>query len=133
MVTGKIKWFGGFNNQRQTRNNFGFIELEEGDIDRDIYVNRREIPQDLQILLERDNGEGVYVCFDLEENSQKFEAINVELKKYTGVVISFSGEQEKLPQNLMAFSILNLLKNFHLETMFLVVCAIPLSLRKRKL
>ncbi|NEQ36617.1 MAG: cold shock domain-containing protein [Okeania sp. SIO3I5] len=91
MVTGKIKWFGGFNNQRQTRNNFGFINLAEGDIDRDIYVNRREIPQDLQILLEGDNGEGVYVCFDLEENSQKFEAINVELKKYTGVVISFSG------------------------------------------
>ncbi|MDJ0517291.1 MAG: cold shock domain-containing protein [Trichodesmium sp. MO_231.B1] len=92
MVNGRIKWFGGFNKKLQKINDYGFITLEEADIDRDIYVNRREIPEDLQTLLEGENGEGVYVGFDLEENSQGFQAINVELKTYTGVISSFWSE-----------------------------------------
>ncbi|MDY7005586.1 MAG: hypothetical protein SWX82_17050 [Cyanobacteriota bacterium] len=95
MVTGRIIWFGGFNKKLQKINDYGFITLKEGDINRDrdedrgVYVNRHEIPEDLQTLLEGEKGKGVYVCFDLEENFKGSEAINVELKTYTGVVINF--------------------------------------------
>ncbi len=93
-----IEWFGGFNKKLQKINNFGFITLIEPDFKKGIYVDRREIPEDLQTLLERDKekGEGVYVCFDLEENSQGFQAINVELKTYNGVVVNFLGKTGKI-------------------------------------
>lgn len=70
MFIGKIKWFGGLNNQTKKINNYGFILPLEGEEDRKIFVHRNDIPFHLQDSLEGKNGEGVYVQFEIETGSK---------------------------------------------------------------
>ncbi|MDJ0580411.1 hypothetical protein [Crocosphaera sp.] len=89
MVTGKIKWFGGFNKKTEKKNNFGFIELIENENSDDIRVRRKHVPENLQTLFEEDRnkGEGIYIEFDLDESNH---AINIKLLTLVGIIEWFN-------------------------------------------
>jgi len=72
---GKVIWFGGYNNNTGTENNFGFIEDQDGSR---IFVHKNQIQQSNHLT------EGVYVTFTLgtnpkKKNETKLEAQNVLL------------------------------------------------------
>lgn len=86
MVIGRLKWFGGLNNQTGKINNFGFISLLEHNDSPEIYVNRKNINNQIEHLLEDRHNEGVYLEFDIDENNKKLEAINVNLFTLVGMI-----------------------------------------------
>ncbi len=47
-MLGKIVWFGGFNNQKNKVNNFGFIAPLGEENTGDIRVDRDDVPLDIQ-------------------------------------------------------------------------------------
>ncbi len=92
MPIGKVIWFGGSTKEGR-KNDFGFLSFinEETGKEEEVYVNRRDIPKDLQNLFENapEQGKGIYVQFDLDTNG-KTKAINIKLHKTIGTVIWFS-------------------------------------------
>lgn len=84
MAIGKVKWFGGLRKEDNKVNHFGFISLVPEA--RDIYVNRREISEDLQALIEGKEGEGVYLEFDVIEGQRGARAVRVKLLEVVGMI-----------------------------------------------
>lgn len=87
MPTGRIKWFGGLNTKTNKPNNYGFIQPANSDLEENIFVNRTDIDQELQRIIEGRNGEGVYVEFEIREDRQgRKRAVNLKLHELLGVV-----------------------------------------------
>ncbi|KAB8318939.1 hypothetical protein SD81_008335 [Tolypothrix campylonemoides VB511288] len=84
MMIGKVNWFGGFNNKKNKINNFGFITPLNGENPEKIYVCRNDVPVDVQNIIEGKKGEGIYVKFNIDSNSNK--AINIELVTFVAIV-----------------------------------------------
>ena len=84
MAIGKVKWFGGLRKEDNRVNDFGFISLVPEA--RDIYVNRCEIPENVQALIEGKEGEGVYLEFDVIEDQRGAQAVNVKLVEAVGMI-----------------------------------------------
>jgi cold shock CspA family protein len=91
MPTGRINWFGGLNTKTNKLNNYGFIEPTNSDLQENIFVNRIDISQELQEIIEGKNGEGVYVEFEIREDIQaKKRAVNLKLYELLGIVEWFN-------------------------------------------
>lgn len=87
MPIGRIKWFGGLNNKTKKKNNFGFIQLINSDIEQDIRVQRTDVSQEIQEIIEGREGEGIYIEFEITEDRQGRErAVNVKLLELLGVI-----------------------------------------------
>jgi hypothetical protein len=84
MMLGKIVWFGGFNNQKNKVNNFGFIAPLGEENTGDIRVDRNDVPLDLQEIIEGNKGRGVYVEFDIDTKRNR--AININVPTFIGVI-----------------------------------------------
>ncbi|WP_206756564.1 cold shock domain-containing protein [Oscillatoria sp. FACHB-1406] len=83
MNIGKIDWFGGINNKTGQVNNFGFIKPRENEGSEGIYLNRKNVPPELQARLEP----GLYVEFELyEDDLGRKAAILLDLVYCVGVV-----------------------------------------------
>ncbi|MDV3001171.1 MAG: hypothetical protein N5P05_002777 [Chroococcopsis gigantea SAG 12.99] len=94
MVVGKILWFGGENNKKGKKNNFGFIsyfDKQQGQ-QRKIYVNRAQVPGELQELFEKgkDNGQGIFGDFEIRPRGEDEEAIDLRLHGELGIVYKTS-------------------------------------------
>ena len=83
-MLGKIVWFGGFNNQKNKVNNFGFIAPLGEENTGDIRVDRDDVPLDIQEIIEGDKGRGVYVQFDIDARRNR--VINLKVPTFIGVV-----------------------------------------------
>jgi hypothetical protein len=84
MMLGKIVWFGGFNNQKNKVNNFGFIAPLGEENTGDIRVDRDDVPLDVQEIIEGNKGRGVYVQFDIDAKRNR--VINLKVPTFIGVV-----------------------------------------------
>ena len=83
-MLGKIDWFGGFNNNKNRVNDFGFITPLEGDNPEGIYLHRNDVPSDLEAIIEGQQGEGVYVQFEIDSTRNR--AINLNLATFIGAI-----------------------------------------------
>ncbi|OKH17696.1 hypothetical protein [[Limnothrix rosea] IAM M-220] len=86
MPIGEIIWFGG-QTQEGKINHYGFISCK-GISEKGIYVNRKSLPVDLQKICEqdKDNGQGIVVEFEIEENSRGTQAVDVILNQQIGII-----------------------------------------------
>ena len=85
MAIGRIKWFGGLNNQAQKINNYGFIIPIAYENTDKIFVHRNDIKGHVHDL-EGKNGEGIYVQFEIETGSKGQYAVNVDVLFFVGIV-----------------------------------------------
>jgi hypothetical protein len=98
MMLGKIVWFGGFNNQKNKVNNFGFIAPLGEENTGDIRVERDDVPLDVQEIIEGNKGRGVYVQFDIDTKRNR--VINLKVPTFIGVVkISESWGESQITYN----------------------------------
>jgi len=97
-MLGKIVWFGGFNNQKNKVNNFGFIAPLGEENTGDIRVERDDVPLDVQEIIEGNKGRGVYVQFDIDTKRNR--VINLKVPTFIGVVkISESWGESQITYN----------------------------------
>ena len=65
---GLVKWFGGYNHQKERENDFGFIESMLGN---DVFIHKNEIMEDNSLV------ENELVLFELGEKKGKYHAKNL--------------------------------------------------------
>ncbi|OWY65057.1 hypothetical protein B7486_43955 [cyanobacterium TDX16] len=83
MVIGKVSWFGGLNKKTGKVNNIGYLTPIGEDLTQDICVYRKDVPSQLQAILEP----GVYVQFEIViDRNDKKRAINIELVPLVGII-----------------------------------------------
>lgn len=90
MVTGRFKWFGGFNKTTNKVNDYGFIEVIDPEHQESVFVHLNNLSQELRQALKSNRSEGIYVNFDVEKDSKGNFAVNVEMMKLVGVVDWFA-------------------------------------------
>lgn len=83
MAIGRVDWFGGLNKQTGKVNNFGFLTPIGEDVAEGVYVDRQDVPLELQPLLEP----GIYVQFEIVTDPRgRNRAVGIELISLIGIV-----------------------------------------------
>lgn len=86
MSIGRIDWFGGLSEKTGKVNRFGFIIPINENSDEKIYVNEKDVPQQIQSLLERD----IYVRFEIISDASEKRAVGIKLVSAVGVISHFN-------------------------------------------
>lgn len=85
-LIGKIKWFGNYKPYQQVNHGFIICDTGEEGKEKEIFVSKKNVPKEIQKIIEGKNGKGVFVKFDLIYGNRGLEAINLELENFVGLV-----------------------------------------------